>query len=150
MPTPDRVSAAPAASEGPETDASGLIGRLRDHLNSPDYRGPPLLDALRRPQHDACPADLPLVDQQAYTFLSLCQPPPGKPLRSVRLEDLDVTSAIDFFRNVACAHDEGEDGQLAVDAVVMHNDRPTPRTLADEIRRTSRRGLGGGGARRTR
>ena len=83
-----------------ETDVFQLIKTLCDHIASQNYRGPSLLQVLRRPQ-DACPADLPPLDRQAYTVLRLCQPPPGMPLRSVRLEDLDITAAVDHFIDVA-------------------------------------------------
>ena len=119
MPTPRHLH---LALGDPETDTFGLIDRLCTHLTSPDYRGPPMLDVLRG-THDACPDSLSPIDQEAYTFLTLCQPPPDVPLRSVRFEDLDVTSAVDYFGDLLRA-EVGESTESA--AIVEYRPSPSP------------------------
>ena len=79
----------------PDTVASLLIHLLWDRLDSGRYRGPPLVQVLRRHHRSdrlraRDLANLALIDLECHTLLTLCQPPPGKPLGAVHLDELDM------------------------------------------------------------
>ena len=88
----------------PDTVASLLIHLLWDRLDSGRYRGPPLVQVLRRHHRSdrlraRDLANLALIDLECHTLLTLCQPPPGKPLGAVHLDELDLTSAFDWYED---------------------------------------------------